>query len=158
VIGPAWDPGMTATIGERRYRLDRQQTIEVPAGLVPVAFAVETPAYAFRTELRLQVAGGATERVSIPIEKPGKLSVQPHLNTRPGTVRLDGEVAGATPLRGRWVAPGTHFVEVFAVGGDPTAPGFAQSVAVKSDVETIVTFDLDGVMAPTVRERPLSSP
>jgi len=158
VIGPAWDPAMTATIGERRYRLDRQQTIEVPAGIVPVAFAVETPAYAFRTELRLKVAGGATERVSIPIEKPGKLSVQPHLNTRPGTVRLDGEVAGGTPLRGRWLAPGPHFVEVFALGGNPTTPGFSQSVAIKSDVETILTFDLDGVMTPTVRERPLGSP
>lgn len=158
VIGPAWDPGMTATIGERRYRLDRQQTIEVPAGLVPVVFAIETPVYAFRTELRLQVAGGATEQVSIPIEKPGRLSVQPHLNSRPGTIRLDGEVAGATPLRGRWLAPGQHFVEVFAAGGDPSMPGFAQSVAVRSDVETIVTFDLDGVLAPTVRERPLSSP
>ncbi len=154
VIGPAWDPGMTATIGERRYRLDREQSIEVPAGIVPVAFAVENPAYSFRTELRLEIKGGATERVSIPIEKPGKLSVQPHLNTRPGTVRLDGDVVGPTPLRGRWLAPGQHFVEVFAAGADPGHPGFAQSITVRSDVETVVTFDVDGVVSPTVRERP----
>jgi serine/threonine-protein kinase len=157
LIGPAWDPGMIVVVDGQRYRLDREQTIERPAGSVALSFSLQTPAYSFEHDLRLRLAPGASERVSIPIEKPGRLTVQPHLNTRGGTVRIDGAIAGPTPLRGRWLAPGEHFVEVFPLG-EAIEPGFAQSVAVRSDAETIVTFDLDGSLEPTIRDKPAGSP
>jgi serine/threonine-protein kinase len=154
VIGPAWNPGMMVRIGSRRYRLDQEHTIEQPAGDATLEFSIATPAFVFERDLRVRLKPGAVERVSIPIEKPGRLTVQPHLNTRGGIVRIDGTMAGPTPLRGRWLAPGEHFVEVFAAG-DALEPGFARSIPIASDAETVVTFDLDGRVEATVRDRPL---
>jgi eukaryotic-like serine/threonine-protein kinase len=158
VVGPAWDPAMTVAIGGRRYPLDRERTIEHAPGVVAMSFRIESAAYRFEQDLRLQLREGATERVSIPIDRPGRLTVQPHLNTRPGTVRVDGEVAGATPVRGRWLAPGEHFVEVFPVGAVDGEPPVAMSVTIRSDVETILTVDLDGRLEPLERERPIGGP
>jgi hypothetical protein len=145
---------MRVRIGSRRYRLDQEHTIEQPAGDATLEFSIATPAFVFERDLRVRLKPGAVERVSIPIEKPGRLTVQPHLNTRGGIVRIDGTMAGPTPLRGRWLAPGEHFVEVFAAG-DALEPGFARSIPIASDAETVVTFDLDGRVEATVRDRPL---
>jgi len=155
VIGPAWDPAMTVEIGERRLRLDVEHTIEVPAGVTLLRFSLARPGFKVERPLRLQLKPGATERVSIPIEKPGRLTVQPHLNARPGRVRLDGEPAGSTPLRGVWLSAGSHFLEIFALDG-ATEPGFAQSVEIHGDAETIVTFDLSGHLPNLVREKPIT--
>jgi len=157
VLGPAWDPAMTVLVGERRLRLDVEQTIEVPAGVTLLQFSLAKPGYAVDRPLRLQLKPGATERVSIPIERPGRLTVQPHLNALPGRVRIDGEPAGSTPLRGLWLAPGNHFVEIFASDGS-AEPGFAQSLEIHSGAETIVTFDLAGKQPDLVREKPISEP
>ena len=78
--------------------------------------------------------------------------MQPHLETPPGTVRLDGTVLGPAPIRGRWLAPGEHFVEVFAAAA--TTPPVTQTVTVNSGIETVVTFDVDGRQPTQVRERP----
>jgi len=154
VVGPAWDPAMTVTVAGRSYRLDREQSIEAEPGNVSLSFAVATPDYSFDQSLRLRLKPGATERVSIPIERPGRLTVQPHLNTRGGTVRIDGAAAGPTPMRGRWLAPGDHFVEIFPLGG-ASEPGFSRSLAIRSGVDSVLTFDLDGKIEATVRERPI---
>jgi hypothetical protein len=148
---------MLLVIGERRIRLDREQTLELAAGTATLHFTLTRPEYSAESDLRVQLKPGATERVSIPLDKPGRLTVQPHLNARPGHVRIDGQPVGATPVRGLWTAPGSHFVEIFAVGatGDP---GFAQAIEIRSDVETVVTFDLDGRAAHLIRERPLGPP
>jgi len=148
---------MMVVVGERRLRLDREHAIELPAGGVSLAFTLVRPEYSAERSVRLQLKPGATERVSIPIEQPGRLTVQPHLNARPGRARLDGQPVGATPVRGLWVAPGSHFLEIFdlAEGGEPP---FARSVEVRSGVETVVTFDLDGRIESLIRERPLASP
>jgi len=157
IVGPAWDPGMMLTVGGRRYRLDREQTIELPAGTLSLEFSLESPSYSTERDLRLKLGSGATERVSIPIERPGRLTVQPHLNTRGGTVRIDGNIVGPTPLRGRWLAPGEHFVEIFPLGAG-VEPGFSRPITIASAVETVVTVDLDRKLEPTIRERKLESP
>jgi hypothetical protein len=152
VIEAAWDPAMQVRVGGQRLRLDRRRTVELPAGSHSLQFRLETPAYTFERSVKVRLAEGDTERVAVPIERPGRLSVQPHLETRPGTVRLDGQVLGPAPIRGRWLAPGEHFLEVLAVGA--TTPPVTQTVTVKSGVETVVTFDVDGRLATQVRERP----
>jgi serine/threonine-protein kinase len=158
IVGPAFDAAMTVKVGGQRYKLDRERRIELEAGSVRLEFTLETPAYRFAKELRLKLAEGETERVSIPIEKPGRLTVQAHLDTRPGSVKIDGQMLGTAPVRGRWLEPGEHFVEVLAVGSGGVAPALAQAVTVKSDVETILSFDVDGKIAPSLRERPIAGP
>ncbi|MCM2269516.1 MAG: serine/threonine protein kinase [Thermoanaerobaculia bacterium] len=157
VVGPAWDPAMLLVVGERRLRLDREQTLELPAGNASLQFTLTRPEYSAERSLRLQLKPGATERVSIPIERPGRLTVQPHLNARPGRARLDGQPVGATPVRGLWVAPGSHFLEIFGLAAEGEPP-FSRTIEIRSGVETVVTFDLDGRAESLIRERPLASP
>jgi serine/threonine-protein kinase len=152
VIAAAWDPAMQVRVAGQRLRLDRQRTIELPAGSHTLQFRLETPAYSFEKSVKVRLDEGETERLAVPIERPGRLSVQPHLETRPGTVRLDGALLGPSPIRGRWLAPGEHFVEVFADGA--TTPPVTQTVTVRSGFETVVTFDVDGRQPTQVRERP----
>jgi serine/threonine-protein kinase len=152
VIAAAWDPAMQVRVGGQRLRLDRQRTVELPAGSHSLQFRLETPAYTFEKSVKVRLDEGETERVAVPIERPGRLSVQPHLETPPGAVRLDGQVLGPAPIRGRWLAPGEHFVEIFATGS--TTPAVSQTVTVRSGVETVVTFDVDGRLPTQVRERP----
>jgi predicted Ser/Thr protein kinase len=157
VVGPAWDPAMLLVVGERRLRLDREHSLEVPAGAQSLQFSLTRPEYSADRTLRLQLKPGATERVSIPIDKPARLTVQPHLNARPGRVRLDGQPLGSTPVRGQWIAPGSHFLEIFGLDA-AGEPAFAEAIELRSDVETVVTFDLDGRAQNLIRERALSEP
>ena len=143
---------MQVRVGGQRLRLDRQRTVELPAGSHTLQFRLETPAYTFEKSVKVRLDEGETERIAVPIERPGRLSVQPHLETRPGTVRLDGQLLGPAPIRGRWLAPGEHFVEVFADG--TTTPPVTQTVTVRSGIETVVTFDVEGRQPTQVRERP----
>jgi serine/threonine-protein kinase len=154
VVGPAWDPAIEVRVAGRRLRLDRTHRLELPAGGYTLAFSLETPSYSFRSETRVRLAEGETERAAIPIERPGRLTVQPHLNTPAGIVRLDGKMAGPAPLRGRWLAPGEHRVEVFPATGVTAEPALSRVVTVRSAVETVLTFDLGGAQETQVRERP----
>ena len=157
VVGPAWSPEMQVRVGGRRIRLDREQRLELEPGTHTLSFSVSTPDYSFSAQRKVKLEAGAQQRVQIPIEKPGRLTVQPHLNTRPGTIRVDGQVAGPSPVRGRWLQPGEHLVEVAPVAAAPGAPpALSRRVPVRSDVETVVTFDVDGAIETQVRERPLA--
>ncbi|MBP1643258.1 MAG: serine/threonine protein kinase with Chase2 sensor [Acidobacteria bacterium] len=154
VVGPAWHPEIELRVAGRRLRLDRQHRLELPAGAYTLTFSLETPSYAFRRESRVRLDEGEAERAAVPIERPGRLTVQPHLNTPGGIVRLDGQMAGPAPLRGRWLAPGEHRVEIFPVSGMTATPVLSQAVTVRSEVETVLTFDLAGGQVTQVRERP----
>ncbi len=157
-VGPAWDPTMTVSVAGKRYRLDRELAIELPPGALRLDFKLQTSAFVFERPVKLQLAASATERVAIPIARPGRMTIQPHLNARPGTIRLDGKVEGLAPLRGRYLQPGDHLVELFPASGATTAPAISQTVPIRSDVETIVTFDVDSKIPLAVRERPLAAP
>jgi serine/threonine-protein kinase len=154
VIAAAWNPATQVRVGGRRLQLEREQRIELPAGRHTLTFILETPAYRFEKSLQVRVAAGETTRIATPIERPGQLTVQPHLGSRPGVVRIDGQAAGSAPLRGHWLAPGDYRVEVFAAGA--ATPSLSQSVAVRGDFESVVTFDVDGAQPTQVRERPLA--
>ncbi len=158
VVGPAWEPAMQVRVGGKRLRLDREHRIELPPGSHSLVFSLETPAYSFTETRKVRLDAGATARVAVPIEKPGRLTVQPQLNSRTGTVRIDGKMAGNAPLRGRWLAPGEHFVEVFPASGVTAAPALSRNVTIRSDIETVLTFDLDRGSDAQVRERPSAAP
>ncbi|MEZ5313426.1 MAG: serine/threonine-protein kinase [Thermoanaerobaculia bacterium] len=155
VLSPGWDSAIELQIGKRRWTLDRERTIELPPGSYRLQFSIASPAYSHREETRLRLAAGETRRLTPPIERPGQLTIQPHLNTRQGTVRLDGADAGSTPLRGRWLAPGPHVVEITA-GPEPGSPVLLrETVEIASDRESILTFDLDGRLDKRLAARPI---
>jgi hypothetical protein len=136
-------------------RLDREQTVELKPGTYDLEFSLETPSYSLAESARVVVRPGATARVEVPLRRPGRLTVQPHLNTRPGTVRLDGQMIGAAPVRGRWLPPGEHLIEVFPASSPGSEPAVRQTITVSSDQETVVTFDVDGKIELTTRTRSL---
>ena len=154
VLAAGWDAATTVRVAGQRIRLDREQTLELPPGGYDLVYALETPSYALEQSARVEIRPGATQRVEVPIERPGRLSVQPHLNTRPGVVRLDGQMLGAAPVRGRWLAPGDHQVEIFPAGATGGEPPVQVTVTIASDQETVVTFDVDGAQPTQVRARP----
>jgi len=147
---------MQLKVAGRRVRLDREQRLELGPGSYALSFSLSTPDYSFSAERRVRLAAGETERVAIPIERPGRLTVQPHLNTPGGIVRLDGQVLGPAPIRGRWLAPGEHQVEVLPLAGGVGTPALARAVTLRSDVETVLTFDVLGGLETQIRERPFS--
>jgi hypothetical protein len=156
VLAPGWDEAMAVSVAGRRVRLDREQTLELKPGSYDVEYTLETPAYSIAQTARVEVSAGGTARLETPLQRPGRLTVQPHLNTRPGTVRLDGQILGPAPVRGHWLLPGDHLVEVFASNAADAEPPVRQTITVASDQETVVTFDVDGKVELQTRTRPLS--
>ncbi len=154
-IAPAWDSAMTLRLGGRVWTLDRERRIELAPGSYRLKFAITTPVYSHAQEATVRLQEGETRQLSSPIDKPGRLTVQPHINARQAFVRLDGAPAVATPLRGRWLAPGPHLVEVVAAS-DPASPVLIrESVAIRSESESILTFDLDGRSPQRLSEKPI---
>jgi len=143
-IEPGWDSTMTVRVAGRTLTLDQLRRLELAPGSYRLRFALETPQYSRTEELAIRLGAGESRTVISPIQRPGKLTVQPHLETRQGFVRIDGGPPAATPVRGRWLAPGPHRVEI-AAGPDPTAAVLvAETIDVESNFESIFTFDLDG--------------
>jgi serine/threonine-protein kinase len=155
VLAEGWDQATAVSVAGRRVRLDREQTLELRPGTYDLEYSLETPSYSLAESARVVVRPGATARVEVPLKRPGRLTVQPHLNTRPGTVRLDGQMIGAAPVRGRWLPPGEHLIEIFPASSPGAEPSVRQTVAISSDQETVLTFDVDGKVELTTRTRPL---
>lgn len=154
-VGPAWGPGLSVWIAGREFVLDRERIVELEPGTHSVRFRLQAPDYSFEERVRLTVEAGRTHRLEIPIQPPGKLTVQAHLETPPGTVRLNGQELGSSPIRGKWLLPGTYSLEVLPLSPSVERPPLAQSLAVASQQETIVTFDLEGREPILIRQKPL---
>ncbi|HSM13401.1 MAG TPA: serine/threonine-protein kinase [Thermoanaerobaculia bacterium] len=155
VIAEGWDPDIRVQVGGRRLRLDRSRSFELPPGSYTVVFSIESGDYSDRAERRVRLGEGATERLSVPLARPGRLTVQPHLGTRPGMVQIDGRMAGPAPLRNRRLPPGEHRLEIFPTSGVTAMPAVTLPVLIASNVETVVTFDLDGQLETQTRDRPI---
>ena len=154
-VAAAWDSAMTMRLGSKSWTLDRERRLELAPGSYKLRFAIETPAYSHAAESTVRLKEGEKRQIASPIERPGKLTVQPHINARQAFVRLDGAPAIPTPLRGRWLAPGPHIVEIVA-SPDPVAPVLRrESVEIRSENESILTFDLDGRSPQRLAERPI---
>ena len=154
-VAPAWDSAMSLRLGGKVWALDRERRLELAAGSYKLKFAIESPVYSHVEELTVRLGEGENRRITSPIERPGKLTVQPHINARQAFVRLDGALAVATPLRGRWLAPGPHIVEIVATP-DPASPVLRrESIEIRSESESILTFDLDGRSQQRLAEKPI---
>ncbi len=154
-VTAAWDSAMTMRLGNKVWTLDRERHLELAPGTYRLKFAIDTPVYAQSAETTLRLKEGERRAIASPIERPGKLTVQPHINARQAFVRLDGASAIPTPLRGRWLAPGPHVVEIVA-SQDPAAPVLRrESVQIRSENESILTFDLDGRSPQRLAEKPI---
>jgi len=143
-FAPAWNPAIVATVEGERLRLDQDRSLELPPGSYDVSFSLDTADYKLSGRRRVTVTAGQTERVEVPIERPGKLTVQQHLGTRPGAVKVDGDLVGNAPVRGKWLAAGTHEIEIFPAGNVSGEAPVKRKITIRSNQETILTFDLDG--------------
>jgi serine/threonine protein kinase len=154
-VAPAWDSAMTLRLGTKTWTLDRERRLELAPGTYKLKFAIATPVYSHAAEISVRIKEGESRQVVSPIERPGRLTVQPHINARQAFVRLDGALAVATPLRGRWLAPGPHTVEIVAAP-DPASPVLRkESVVIRAESESILTFDLDGRSPLRLAEKPI---
>ncbi len=154
-VAPAWDSAMTLRLGTKTWTLDRERRLELAPGTYRLKFAIATPVYAHAAEMSVRLKEGESRQIVSPIERPGRLTVQPHINARQAFVRLDGALAVATPLRGRWLAPGPHTVEIVAAP-DPASPVLRkESVVIRAESESILTFDLDGRSPLRLAEKPI---
>ena len=154
-IAPAWDSAMSLRIGSKVWTLDRERRLDLAAGTYTLKFAIETPSYSHSQETSVRLKEGETRRIVSPIDRPGKLTVQPHINARQAFVRLDGGPALPTPLRGRWISPGPHVVAIVATQ-DPLSPVLRQEkVQIRSEIESILTFDLDDRNPQRLAEKPI---
>ena len=154
VLAAGWDPEIRVRVGGTRLRLDRQRSVELAPGSYTLVFTLDSGDYSDRAERRVRLGEGSTERIAVPLARPGRLTLQPHLGTRPGVVRIDGKMAGPAPLRNRRLPPGEHRIEIFPTSGVTAAPALTLPIQVRSGLETIVTFDLDGRLETQQRERP----
>ncbi|MEO7795438.1 MAG: protein kinase [Thermoanaerobaculia bacterium] len=154
-VAAAWDSAMSLRLGSKVWTLDRERRLELAPGSYKLKFSIETPVYSHAAETSVRLKEGEHRQLVSPIERPGKLTVQPHMNARQAFVRLDGGGAVPTPLRGRWLAPGSHIVEIVATQ-DPGAPVMVrESVEIRSENESILTFDLDGRSPQRLAEKPI---
>ncbi|MBP7587392.1 MAG: serine/threonine protein kinase [Thermoanaerobaculia bacterium] len=154
-VAAAWDSGMTMRLGSKVWNLDRERRLELAAGSYKLRFSIETPVYSHAAETTVRLKEGERRQIVSPIERPGKLTVQPHINARQAFVRLDGASAVPTPLRGRWLAPGAHVVEIVGTQ-EPGAPVLrTERVEIRSENESILTFDLDGRSPQRLAEKPI---
>jgi hypothetical protein len=99
-------------------------------------------------ERRITVAAGETRRIEVPLERPGELSVQPHLHSPGGLLVANGEALGTTPVRRRKMRPGSYELTVTPADG---GQGVTQTVQIRSGAHTIVTVDLTGRRETQVR-------
>ncbi|MCB1007545.1 MAG: hypothetical protein KDB94_01485, partial [Acidobacteria bacterium] len=154
-FAPAWNPAIVATVEGERLRLDQDRSLELPPGSYDVSFSLDTTDYKLSGRRRVTVTAGQTERVEVPIERPGKLTVQQHLGTRPGAVKVDGELVGNAPVRGKWLSAGAHEVEIFPAGAVSGDAPVKRTITIRSNQETILTFDLDGRKENQETSRPI---
>ena len=154
-VASAWDSAMTLRLGGKIWTLDRERRLELAAGSYKLKFEIDSPVYRHAQETTVRLKEGEKRQITSPIERPGRLTVQPHINARQAFVRLDGGPAVPTPVRGLWVAPGPHVVDVVATQ-DPESPVLRQeSIRIRSEYESILTFDLDGHSPQRLAEKPV---
>ena len=140
--GVGWTDAMAVRIDTQTFELLRQRTIELPPGRYEAVFELTTEDYSPATRtVEVVIAAGESQRLSIPIPRPGALSVRPMLGHFQGQVQLDGEPLGATPLSKIQREPGDYTIEILPRSGG--GEGLRKVVTLKADREVILTFDLD---------------
>ncbi len=137
-----WTDRMTVRIGSRSYELGRGRTIEMPAGRHEAVFEVTGGGYRPASRrIEIRVVAGESQRVSVPIPRPGAISVRPLPGRPQGEVFLDGEFLGPTPLSRILREPKGYTLEIRRRGDD--SEGLTQEVTLEPGQEVILSFDLE---------------
>ena len=149
-----WNPRIQLSIdGAPPVTLGSAHVLSVEPGPHSLTFSLEGERYRPTRTLTVQLAPGESKRIPVPIDPPGRLTVQAHLGSPQGLVRVDGQrLLRPTPLRGQPIKPGRHRLEIFSHDNHST-PLFQSTIDVRSAHEVIVTFDLEGSRQPHVREK-----
>ena len=142
-------------VGTQEYALDQPHRFELKAGSYTLSFVSHVPGYLLQNDVSVRLKEGEERRVQSPIPKPALLTVRPHLGARQGWVFVNGQAFGATPVQRRLLPPGITALEISAGPEIGAGPQVTQSLRLKSDVETIVTFDVDGQRETRAVEKPL---
>jgi serine/threonine-protein kinase len=129
---------------------------ELSAGEHLLMFSLDTGSYRAKRRLSIHLEAGKDRQVKCPLLPPGALTIQAALGSRQGTVRIDGEIVGKTPVRRHYLAPGEHDVSILLTSPAPIRTLTTQAT-LRSDEETIVTFDSGQADGVRVRYRTLES-
>jgi len=152
-LGRGWHKGITASINRgEAFPLSRNRSFELEPGDHVIRYSLVTADYNTSQAVRVRLASGEERRLDNPISRPGHLSVQASLGSPQGIVRVDGRPVGSSPLRGILLSPGRHQLQVASVN-DPSTPLADTAVDIRSQRETVITFDLTGQRELAIRYR-----
>ncbi len=151
-----WHPGIRLSVdGAPPLTLGSARAIPVEPGAHSLTFSIASDGYDATHTLGVRVVAGESKRIPVPIEPPGRLTVQAHLGSPQGLVRIDSRrLLQPTPLRAQPIAPGRHRISIFS-HDDRSRPVFQSEVGIRAGHEAILTFDLEGTRQPHVREKEL---
>ena len=151
-----WNPAIQVSIdGGESIRLATVEELELTPGPHSLTFSLAAGGYRATQTVNLELSPGQSQAIRVPIRPPGRLSVQAHLGSPQGLVRIGTQrLLSPTPLRGHALKPGRHRVAIFS-HEDRTTPAAEVVLEVRTGHESIVTFDLEGDRAPHVREKAL---
>ncbi len=149
-----WHPDIRLSVdGAPPFTLGSARALPLEPGPHSLTFSIDSGGYRATHTLGVNVSAGESRRIPVPIDPPGRLTVQAHLGSPQGLVRIGSQrLLRPTPLRGQPIEPGRHHLAIFS-HEDQTSPLFQSAVEVRPGHEAIVTFDLDGTRQPHVREK-----
>ncbi len=131
----------------------RSQAIELGPGDHSLTFSLDAGGFRDSQTLSVRLTAGESKRIPVPISPPGRLTVQAHLGSPQGLVRIGKErLLRPTPLRAHAIRAGRHQLALF--GHDDRGKAVLNTlVDIRAGHEAIVTFDLEGGRRPHVREK-----
>ncbi len=152
----AWTDAMTVRFGRagRLHPLTRQRVFELNPGTYRLNFNLRTAHYSTAEEVLVRLGEGERLSRASPIAQPGALSVRARPGRPQGQVSINGADSLPSPVSHLWLAPAHYLVEIRPLSAG-TGKHQTQAVAVESGRETIVTFDLESGLEPTVRSKAL---
>ena len=133
----------------------RNVSLSLAPGKHLLIFELSTADYDARSEVKLEAKPGERLQQASPIGRPGRLTVQPALSSPVGSIQVDRDNWGFSPVTNKALAPGNHQVIIRAQR--PEAAGsrtFQIPLTVASDHVYTITFNLLKDAEPTVYDAP----
>ena len=140
LVAPSWTEAMTVQVGRRTYDLNRNRQLNLPPNTYTCRFRIEIDGYSAEGTTRAKVESGQTRTVEAPIEQPGAVTVRPLPGRPQGKIWLGETLLGNSPIRRRFLAPGSYQITI-----RPNGEGseIQQAFQIQGGQETILSFDLD---------------
>ncbi len=155
-VPAAWDPETTVTVDDgAAHTLDRNLSLSLAPGRHLLIFELSSADYNARSEVKLEAKPGEKLQQASPIGRPGRVTVQSALSSPVGSIQVDRENWGFSPVTNRALSPGSHQVVIRAQR--PEAVGsrsFQVPLVVASDHVYTITFNLLKEGEPLVYDSP----